>query len=232
MIFYQLFEPESCTYTYLLGDEASKEAVIIDPVKETVERDLKLIIDLGLRLKYILETHVHADHITGASLIKKDTQAQIAVSVKSDVKCPDLKIQDGQVLEFGKYKILCVATPGHTSGCTSYFVDNKVFTGDTLLIRSAGRTDFQDGDSRALYKSVHEKLFILPDSTEVYPAHDYKGLSKSTIGLEKKLNPRLGLDKSEDDFVKIMSDLKLAYPKKIDVALPANLMCGEENVQN
>jgi sulfur dioxygenase len=226
-IFYQLFESESSTYTYLIGDPATKEAALIDPVLETVDRDLKLIEELGLHLKYILDTHVHADHITGAGEIRKRTGAQSGVSEAAHLECVDIHLKDGQGLFLGDKKIKALATPGHTNSCMSFVFAGRVFTGDALLIRGTGRTDFQQGSADKLFDSVHQKLFTLPKDTQIYPAHDYRGQTASTIELEEKFNPRLGSGKTKSDFIKIMSELKLAYPKKIDVAVPANLACGQ-----
>lgn len=226
-VFYQLFEHESSTYTYLIADPTTKEAALIDPVIETVERDLKLIEELGLKLKYVLDTHVHADHITGAGEVRKRTGAKSAVSQDAHVDCVDIPLTDGQELFLGDKKIKAIATPGHTNSCMSFVFDEKVFTGDVLLIRGCGRTDFQQGSSDKLFESVHKKLFTLPDDTQVYPAHDYRGQTSSTIGLEKKFNPRLAMNQTKNDFIKTMSELKLANPKKIHEAVPANLACGK-----
>lgn len=226
IIFHQLFELESSTYTYIIADKKTKEAAIIDPVLETVDRDLKLIDELGLNLVYVLDTHIHADHITGASEIRKRTQAKTGVSIDAAVLCADMGLEDAAELLLGDKKIKVIATPGHTDTCLSYYFEGMVFTGDALLIRGSGRTDFQQGSSDKLYDSVHEKLFKLPDETLVYPGHDYRGQTSSTILLEKKFNPRLGLAIEKDEFKKIMSELKLANPKKIHEAVPANLGCG------
>lgn len=227
IIFHQLFEAESSTYTYIIADKKSKEAAIIDPVLETVDRDLKLIEELGLRLMYVLDTHIHADHITGAGEIRKRTQAKTAVSQEAAVDCVDIPLEDGQELLLGDKKIKVIATPGHTNTCMTYSFEGMIFTGDALLIRGCGRTDFQQGSSDKLYESVHEKLFRLPSDTTVYPGHDYRGQTSSTVGLEKQFNPRLGEAQSKEDFKKIMSELKLANPKKIHEAVPANLACGK-----
>lgn len=226
LIFHQLFEKESSTYTYLLADAENREAVLIDPVVEMVDRDLKLLEELGLKLKYVLDTHVHADHITASGEIRKRSGAKIGVSSAYDLSCPDLHIDEGQEIKFGSYTIKAFHTPGHTSGCLSYKLDNMIFTGDALLVRGCGRTDFQEGSAEKLFQSVRGKLFSLPDETVVYPAHDYKGFTKSSIGEEKKLNPRLKLDNSKEDFINIMANLNLAFPKKIQEAVPANQHCG------
>ena len=226
-IFFQLFEHESFTYTYIIGDNKTKEAAIIDPVIETIERDLKLLKELELKLIYVLDTHVHADHITASDEIRKRTGAKTAISAIAGLDCADVLLEDGQELKLGNKILKSIATPGHTNSCMSFYFEGRIFTGDTLLIRGSGRTDFQQGSSEKLYQSVHQKLFLLPNETLVYPAHDYSGFTSSTIGLEKKYNPRLGESKSMDDLKKIMSELKLSYPKKIEQALPANLKCGK-----
>lgn len=226
LIFHQLFERDTSTYTYLIGDPQSKEAVLIDPVVEMVERDIKLLQDLGLKLKYVLDTHVHADHITASGEIRKRTGAKVGISSAYDMSCPDLHLEDNQTIQFGSYKIQAIHTPGHTSGCLSFKLENMVFTGDALLVRGCGRTDFQEGSSETLFRSVRERLFQLPENTIVYPAHDYKGFTKTSIGLEKRLNPRLNTSVSREQFIDIMAGLKLAYPKKIQEAVPANLQCG------
>lgn len=228
LYFQQLFEKESSTYTYLLADTQTKEAVIIDPVLETVERDLKLIKELGFSLKYVLDTHVHADHITGSGRLKEHTQCQICISEHSGADCADVYLRDGEIIKFGSFEITAIQTPGHTNGCMSYYIEKTamVFTGDSLLIRSNGRTDFQQGDAKVLYDSITQKLFALPEETILFPGHDYKGMGSSTIGLEKKYNTRINEKISKEDFVKIMSELKLDNPKKIHQAVPANLKCG------
>lgn len=226
-VFHQLFEPESSTYTYIIADRATKEAAIIDPVLETVDRDLKLIEELGLNLVYVLDTHIHADHVTGASEIRKRTGAKTAVSKMAKVKCVDTNLEDGQELKLGTKTIRAIATPGHTDTCMTFAFEGMIFTGDALLIRGCGRTDFQQGSSDTLFESVREKLFSLPEDTVVYPGHDYRGITSSTIGLEKAFNPRLGVKNSREDFKRIMAELKLAHPKKIQEAVPANLACGE-----
>lgn len=228
--FYQLFDSESSTYTYLLIDPATKAAVLIDPVLEKVERDLTLVRELDAQILYVLETHVHADHITGAGEIRKLTGAKTVVGEGAGIDCADLLLRDGEVLRWGKLQLKALATPGHTNSCTSYLVGSRVFTGDTLLIRGTGRTDFQQGSAKELYQSITQKLFSLPEATLVYPAHDYKGQTHSTIREEKKFNPRIGGGKSEEEFVQIMSELKLAVPKRMHEAVPANLACGRSAV--
>ncbi|EKX40363.1 hypothetical protein GUITHDRAFT_96377 [Guillardia theta CCMP2712] len=222
----QLFEGASFTYTYILADEATKEAVIIDPVLETVERDVTLIKDLGLKVLYGINTHCHADHITGTGKMKQLLpEMKSVISGKSGAKA-DQHIQHGDVIKFGRHKLEVRSTPGHTDGCVTYVLNDGVmcFTGDALLIRGCGRTDFQQGDPSLLYDSVHKEVFSLPDNCIVYPAHDYKGLMSSTVLEEKTLNPRL--TKSKEEFVELMNNLGLPYPKQIDKALPMNLVCG------
>lgn len=232
MLFYQLLDFESNTYTYLLADETSKEAVLIDPVKEQVERDLKLIGELGLKLKYVLDTHVHADHITAAGDLREKTGCKTAVGQGAGVECADQIIQEGDVFTFGKYQLRAISTPGHTDTCMSYYLsasgDNPpmVFTGDCLLIRGCGRTDFQQGSPEKMYHSIKEKLYSLPEETLVYPGHDYQGRTHSTIYEEKKFNPRINEKTTLEEFKETMANLKLAPPKKIQIALPANLVCG------
>lgn len=227
LIFHQLFEPESSTYTYIIADKKTKEAAIIDPVLETVDRDIKLIEELGLKLIYALDTHIHADHITGAGELRKRLGIKTAVSSDAEVACVDIPLEDGQELLLGDKTIKVIATPGHTNTCLTYAFEGMIFTGDALLIRSCGRTDFQQGDSSKLFNSVRDKLFKLPDDTVIFPGHDYRGHTSSTIGTEKKHNARLNERIDLDGFKKIMSELKLANPKKIHEAVPANLACGK-----
>lgn len=228
MLFRQLFDAATSTYTYLLADPESKEAVLIDSVIEQVDRDVALISELGLSLEYVLETHVHADHVTGAAMLKKRLGAKTVVGERSGMPFADVLAKQGDVIRFGKYGVGVRETPGHTNGCLSYVtLDEKmVFTGDALLIRGTGRTDFQQGDAHMLYRSVIEQVFSLPDETLVYPGHDYKGRTVSTVGEEKKFNPRLGGGKTEAEFAEIMKNLVLAKPSRIDVAVPANMWGG------
>lgn len=228
MIFRQLFDQTSGTYTYLLADESSREAVLIDSVYEQYERDLSLIQELELTLQACLETHCHADHVTAAWLMKLATGCQIAASEHSGIDPLDRALSDGEVFRFGSHQLKVIETPGHTDGCISYVLDNDamVFTGDALLIRGCGRTDFQQGSASKLYHSIHDRLFALPDECIVYPAHDYSGRTASTIGEEERLNPRIGGRANETDFVGFMENMQLPHPKKLDIAVPANLKAG------
>lgn len=227
IIFHQLFEKETSTYTYLLADPASKEAVIIDSTIDTVQRDLKLISEIGVNLKYILDTHVHADHITGASLLKKATGAQIAISNESQAQGADIYLKDGDELRAGNLVLTALATPGHTNSCMTYYTYGYAFTGDALLIRGTGRTDFQQGSPHTLFHSIRKKIFSLPDETRIFPGHDYNGHTSSTIFQEKMHNPRAKLENTEDIFVDILNNLKLDNPKRIHEAVPANMVCGD-----
>ena len=222
----QLFDKDTSTYTYIVADPDSGEAAIIDAVREQTERDTRLIEELGFRLKYILETHVHADHVTGASALREHFGAQVALHRIYNAPCADLMLEDGDRLSLGNASIEVLHTPGHTDGDISYRIDGAVFTGDALLIRGCGRTDFQAGDAHTLYESIREKIFTLPDETVVWPGHDYRGHTASTVGEEKRFNPRLGNNKSEDEFVEIMDALNLPDPKRIQESVPGNLRCG------
>ncbi|XP_044130901.1 persulfide dioxygenase ETHE1, mitochondrial-like [Bufo gargarizans] len=226
LVFRQLFEPVSCTYTYLLADADTKEAVLIDPVLETANRDAKLVKDLGLKMIFAANTHCHADHITGTGVLKRLVPGCKSVISKDSGALADIHIQEGDTIKFGKYSLEARSTPGHTDGCLTYVLNDKsmAFTGDALLIRGCGRTDFQQGCPSTLYHSVHSKIFTLPDSCTLYPAHDYMGQTVTTVEEEKRLNPRL--TKSEAEFVNIMNNLNLPKPKQIDIAVPANLKCG------
>jgi sulfur dioxygenase len=228
LIFRQLQDPTSSTYTYLLGDRRTHQAILIDPVFEQVLRDSALLGELGLELVYTLDTHVHADHVTGAWLHKETNRSRIAVSAAAGTEGADLELTPGDHLGFGERRLEARATPGHTDGCMSFVLDDQsmVFTGDALLIRGAGRTDFQQGNASTLYRSVTTQLFTLPGDCLVYPAHDYRGLTSSSIDEEKRFNPRLGGDRNESDFVGYMQNLGLAHPKQIDQAVPANKVCG------
>lgn len=228
MIFRQLFDPQSSTYSYLLADGSSREAVLIDPVFEQARRDAALIRELDLRLLCTLETHVHADHVTGAWLLKQRLGSRIALSAASGAEGADRLLQHGERLSFGAHNLEVRATPGHTDGCVTYVLDDRsmAFTGDAVLIRGCGRTDFQQGDARRLFRAVREQVFTLPDDCVLYPAHDYRGLTASSVGEERRHNPRLGDHVLEDDFVGYMRHLGLPHPKQIEVAVPGNLRCG------
>ena len=229
MIFRQLFEPQSSTYTYLLADDASRAAVLIDPVFEQARSDVALIEELGLRLAWTLETHVHADHVTGAWLLKERLGSRIALSAASGAEGADWYLEPGDRIAFGKRHLEARATPGHTNGCMTYVLDDlsMAFTGDALLIRGCGRTDFQNGDPRTLFRSVRKQIFALPDGCTLYPGHDYRGLTATSVGEEKLYNPRLAEAILEQDFVGYMKHLGLPHPKQMDVAVPANLKCGK-----
>ena len=222
----QLFDPATSTYSYLLWDEKTKQAALIDSVKEQVTRDIKLIKQLDLQLKYTLETHIHADHVTGSGLLRDEFNSQAAVHKNSESSCADILLSDGDSLQLGDETINILYTPGHTNTDITYRIDGAVFTGDALLINGCGRTDFQSGDAHALYHSITKKLFTLDDETVVYPGHDYNGFTASTIGREKTFNPRLGNNKTEEEFVAIMDSLILDPPARIDIAVPGNLQCG------
>jgi len=229
VIFRQLFDPQSSTYTYLLADEATREALLIDPVFEQARRDAALIDELGLKLKWTLETHVHADHVTGAWLLREKLGSRIALSKASGADGADRFLQPNEQIEFGKRQLQTLATPGHTNGCMTFVLDDQLaaFTGDALLIRGCGRTDFQQGDARTLFRSVRERIFSLPDRCLLYPGHDYRGLTVTSVGEEKLYNPRLGEAVGEGDFVGYMTHLGLPHPKQMEAAVPANLKCGK-----
>ncbi|MDP3671209.1 MAG: MBL fold metallo-hydrolase [Telluria sp.] len=226
MIFRQFFEPLSSTYTYLLGCEKTAQALLIDPVLSSMERDLQEIARLGLTLAYTVDTHIHADHITSALELKHRARSKIAAPAYDKLACVDVGLEEGRPLRLGDIELHPLHTPGHTDGHFAYVCANRVFTGDVLLIDGCGRTDFQNGDPDALYRSVHEKLFALPDEFLVYPAHDYNNRHVSSIAQEKERNPRLGAQRTLAEFKEIMANLNLPYPKFIDYALQGNRQCG------
>uniref|UniRef100_UPI003AAA569F persulfide dioxygenase ETHE1, mitochondrial isoform X2 n=1 Tax=Centroberyx gerrardi TaxID=166262 RepID=UPI003AAA569F len=230
LFFRQLFESVSSTYTYLLADRETREAIIIDPVLETIDRDMKLIDELGLTLKLAVNTHCHADHITSTGLLKKRLVGLKSAISRFSGASADVLLSEGDKIAFGKHHVTVRETPGHTDGCVTLVTGDQsmAFTGDALLIRGCGRTDFQQGCSKRLYESVHQKIFTLPNQCLIYPAHDYKGQTVSTVGEERRFNPRL--TKNLEEFVDIMNNLNLPKPAKIDIAVPANLVCGLHEV--
>jgi glyoxylase-like metal-dependent hydrolase (beta-lactamase superfamily II)/rhodanese-related sulfurtransferase len=229
LVFRQLFDTSSSTYTYLLGDAASGEALLIDPVFENAQRDGALMRELGLRLLATLDTHVHADHVTGAWLLQQRLGSRILLAAAAAADNVDRALRHGDVVPFGSRHLAVRATPGHTSGCLSYVLDDQrmAFTGDALLIRGCGRTDFQQGSPALLYRSVHEQLLSLPPDCLLYPAHDYRGLTATSVAEERRYNPRLGGDIDLADFTGYMDNLGLPHPRLMDVAVPANLRCGQ-----
>ena len=226
MIFRQLFEPVSSTYTYLLGCETTGQAVLIDPVINSIERDLEVVQSLGLTLAFTLDTHIHADHITAALHLKQRVGSTIAAPAIDQLPCVDVGIVEGTPFQLGGLALDPLHTPGHTEGHFAYRCADRLFSGDALLIEGCGRTDFQGGDAAALYRSVTEKFFTLPDEVLVYPAHDYLNRRVSSIGQEKSRNPRLGQGRTLQEFQTLMAGLDLPYPKFIDHAVPGNRRCG------
>jgi sulfur dioxygenase len=229
MIFRQLFDSASSTYSYLLAARTGGEALLIDPVLEQTERYEQLIRELGLKLVVSVDTHTHADHITGLGKLRADTGCRTALSAESGAECVDVQIQEGERIGIDDLSLEPIYTPGHTDDSYSFLMNDRVFTGDTLLIRGSGRTDFQNGDPYAAYDSLFNKLLKLPEQTLVYPGHDYKGWTVSTIGEERAHNPRLQV-KSAAEYAQLMSSLKLPNPKLMDIAVPANRACGDESV--
>src|ERR1044072_8241471 len=225
MIFRQLFDSVSGTYTYLLASRRGGEALIIDPVIEKVDRYLQLIRELDLKLVKAVDTHLHADHITGLGALRDRTQCITVMGEQTQADVVSMRVADGEQLAIDGVALDVMYTPGHTDDSYSYLMGDRVFTGDTLLIRGTGRTDFQNGDPRQQYDSIFNKLLKLPDSTLLFPAHDYKGETVSTIGEEKAFNPRLQV-KSVDEYVRLMNSLNLPNPKMMDVAVPANMKVG------
>jgi glyoxylase-like metal-dependent hydrolase (beta-lactamase superfamily II) len=224
----QLFDVDTSTYTYLVWDQVTREAAIIDSVREQLERDIQLIRELDLKLKYALETHVHADHVTASGLLRERLGCKVGVHHRVGSDCPDIKLEHDDRIRLGEHYLEVLYTPGHTDTDVCYLGDGAVFTGDILLIHGSGRTDFQSGDPARSYDSITGRLFTLPDATIVYPGHDYHGFTCSTIGEEKCFNPRLGGGKSRDEYIRIMQSLELEKPRLIDVAVPGNQACGLE----
>ena len=231
MIFRQLFENGSSTYTYLLACPDTRQAILIDPVLETVDRDLAVLKELQLTLSATLETHIHADHITGGVKLKALTDCKIAGAALDNLSCRDIAIREGETFRVGKLDIHPLYTPGHTDTHHAFLVNNGmqdcIFTGDCLLIGACGRTDFQSGDAGILYESIHKKVFTLPADTLVYPGHDYSQNFVSTVAQERAKNPRLGQGKSKEEFIKLMHELDLPTPEKMNYAVPGNLKCGQ-----
>lgn len=228
LIFRQLFDSQSWTYSYLLGDRDAGEAILIDPVFEQASRDAALLRELGLRLVATVDTHAHADHVTGAWLLRRRLGSRIAISAASGARGADIALNEGDRLRFGTRYLTAIATPGHTGGCMSFVLDDEsmAFTGDALLIRGCGRTDFQQGSAQRLYHSIKTRIFTLPDDCLLWPAHDYHGHTVTSVAEEKRFNPRLGGNISEADFAGYMDHLGLPHPRQIDIAVPANMMCG------
>jgi glyoxylase-like metal-dependent hydrolase (beta-lactamase superfamily II) len=226
MIFRQIFESDTSTYTYLLGCARSRKAVLIDPVLDDVSRYLALLAELHLQLVYTFETHVHADHVTASGALREKLGSRSVVHRDAGAMCADLLVTHGVPLQLGELEFEVRHTPGHTTGCVSYVMPDRVFTGDALLIGGCGRTDFQQGDAGQRYDSIRQRLFTLPPDTLVYPGHDYQGNTVSTIRQEMTKNSRLGQGKSREAFIALMGDLRLDYPRRIDTALPANQECG------
>jgi glyoxylase-like metal-dependent hydrolase (beta-lactamase superfamily II)/rhodanese-related sulfurtransferase len=224
----QLYDATSSTYTYLLYDETSREAVLVDPVFEQHARDAALVRELGLHLACTLDTHCHADHVTGAWLLRQALGSKIGLAKAYGAENVDLALEDGDVVRFGAASLSVRAVPGHTAGCLAYVTDDQraVLTGDALLVRGAGRTDFQQGNAALLYRSITEQLFSLPDDCVVYPGHDYEGRTSSTVGEERAHNPRIGGGARVEDFVGYMDNLALPHPRLLEVAVPANMQCG------
>ncbi|MBT9313623.1 MBL fold metallo-hydrolase [Leptothoe kymatousa] len=230
MLFRQLFDPDSCTYTYLIADIGTKEAILVDSVREQVDRDLNLLKELDLTLRYCVETHVHADHVTGAERLRRATGCLTVVPEFARVSCANRHIKDGERLRLGQVLVEAIATPGHTDSHMAYLINqDRILTGDALFIRGCGRTDFQQGDAGRLYDSVTQRLFALPETTLVYPGHDYRGHTVSNIAEEKQWNPRFaGRDRTS--FITLMHGLNLPNPKKMMEAVPANENCGKTMV--
>ncbi|MDF2445665.1 MAG: Zn-dependent hydrolase [Moraxellaceae bacterium] len=230
MLFRQLYDQASSTYTYLLADKTSREAVLIDPVREQMPAYLQLLQELGLRLIAALDTHVHADHITALGALRDATGCITWMGREAQAGCVSARFTDGAEVTFGAHRLQVIYTPGHTDDSYSFYLEadgrRQVFTGDTLLIRGTGRTDFQNGSAHAQYRSLFERLLTLPDDTLVYPGHDYKGWTVSTIGEERACNPRLQVA-DEAAYVELMANLKLPNPRLMDVAVPANRACGQ-----
>lgn len=228
MIFRQLFDLQSSTYTYLLADEQTRQALLIDPVFEQFERDRALIRELELRLQFTLDTHVHADHVTAAWRFREALGSRIVLSKHGGASGVDVAVDHGDEVAVGSVRLSVRATPGHTNGCVTFVSAGEAmaFTGDALLIRGAGRTDFQQGSAVALYRSITQQIFTLSDECLLYPAHDYSGRTVTTVAEEKRWNPRVGGEANEGDFVGYMTNLGLPHPKQIDFAVPANLKCG------
>ena len=232
MLFRQLFDPETSTYTYLIADALTQHAVFVDPVLEQVERDYTLLSELGLTLRFCLETHIHADHITGTGKLREFTGCEGIMPAHSNATCADRYAHHNEVLHVGSIPIRAIETNGHTNSHMAYLVnETHLLTGDSLLIRGCGRTDFQSGDAGTLYDHATHRLFTLPDETWVYPGHDYKGRTVSTIGEEKLFNPRF-VGHTRDEFIALMDSLNLPNPKKMLEAVPANEHCGQLTVMN
>lgn len=226
MLFRQLFDSESSTYTYLIADQSTKAAILVDPVLDQVERDWQILCELGLNLLYCLETHIHADHVTGTDKLRQITNC-LGIVPENAATCADRYIEDDTILPLDNVEILAIATPGHTDTHMAYLVNGThLLTGDALFIRGCGRTDFQNGDPGALYDAVTQRLFTLPDDTLVYPGHDYQGRTVSTIGEEKVWNPRFA-GRTRSQFIQLMNNLNLPMPKKMAQAVPANQQCGK-----
>ncbi|MBM3630502.1 MAG: MBL fold metallo-hydrolase [Alphaproteobacteria bacterium] len=226
MIFKQVFDPKSYTFTYLIASSIGREAIIIDPVLENVHEYIELLNQLELKLVKVIDTHIHADHVTGASKLKNETKCQTIMGENTPADIVDFKVKDGEKIKIDQLIIKAIYTPGHTSDSYSFLLNNQLFSGDTLLINGTGRTDFQNGSSKEAYNSIFNKLLKLPEETLLYPGHDYNGKKVSTLGNEKKFNPRLQVN-SEDQYIEMMSNLKLAEPKEIHFNINRNIMLGK-----